>query len=90
MISFWFNEKYGRRAALIVAGILFDIGVILQIASHGNVAVFYVGRIISGLGIGGSSFVVPQYLSENSPAIARGALIGCVSTSVFQNNKESS
>jgi MFS family permease len=76
---FFFNERYGRRVALIMAGVIFDIGVILQIASNGNVPVFYVGRIVSGLGIGGSSFVVPQYLSENAPAIARGALIGCVS-----------
>ncbi len=78
MLMFWFNERYGRRIALIVTGIIFNVGVVLQIAANGSTACFYVGRIISGLGIGGSSFVVPQYLSENAPAVARGALIGCV------------
>jgi len=75
---YFFNEKYGRRIGLIAAGVLFNIGVILQISSHGHVPTFYVGRVFSGFGIGGSTFIVPQYLGECSPAIARGLLIGVV------------
>lgn len=81
ILMYYFNERYGRRLALIVAGLIFNIGVILQIASGGHIPTFYVGRIFSGMGVGGSTFAVPQYLSENSPAIARGGLIGAVSFS---------
>jgi MFS family permease len=73
-----FNERFGRRLGLIVAGVLFNIGVILQITSNGHVPTFYVGRIFSGFGVGGSTFIVPQYLAECAPAIARGGLIGAV------------
>lgn len=47
-------------------------------ASLGNIPLFYVGRIISGLGVGATTFAVPQYLSECAPACARGGIVGCV------------
>ncbi|RFU32248.1 hypothetical protein B7463_g4092, partial [Scytalidium lignicola] len=77
ILMYWFNEKFGRRLALILAGMVFNCGIIFQVACHGNVPAFYAGRIIAGLGVGGISFVVPQYLSECSPARARGAVVGC-------------
>ena len=79
MIIYWFNERFGRRLALIGSGMVFNIGTIFQVACNGNVGAFYAGRIIAGLGVGGISFVVPQYLSECSPAVARGAVVGAVS-----------
>lgn len=81
MLAYWSNEKYGRRMALMVAGWVFNIGVIIQMTCRGNIPVFYVGRLISGLGVGGISYIVPQYLSECAPAAARGGIIGCVSFS---------
>lgn len=78
ILMYYFNEKYGRRLTLIIAGLIFNVGVILQIASGGHVPTFYAGRILSGMGVGGSSFAVPQYISENSPAVARGGLLGVV------------
>lgn len=68
----YFNEHFGRRVALFAAGWAFNIGVVIQVA----MPTFYVGRVISGLGIGGTSFVVPQYLSETAPPVARGGIIG--------------
>lgn len=50
-------------------------------ASLGNIPVFYVGRIVSGLGVGATTFAVPQYLSECAPASARGGIVGCVRAS---------
>ncbi|KAF2093306.1 MFS quinate transporter QutD [Rhizodiscina lignyota] len=76
IFCYWFNERYGRRIALIMAGCIFNIGVIMQLAAHGNHAVFYVGRILSGFGVGASTFISPQYLSETSPPSGRGAVIG--------------
>ncbi|KAL4875814.1 general substrate transporter [Aspergillus karnatakaensis] len=77
MMFYYFNERFGRRIALVAAGCVFNIGVILQVSCHGNLPAFYVGRLISGMGIGGTSFVIPQYLSECAPAAARGGIIGC-------------
>ena len=62
----------------MVAGTIFNIGVVIQMACHGNIPVFYVGRFISGLGVGGTTFIVPQYLSECAPAASRGGIVGCV------------
>ncbi|OJJ57440.1 hypothetical protein ASPSYDRAFT_69611 [Aspergillus sydowii CBS 593.65] len=77
MLFYYFNERFGRRLALMAAGCVFNVGVIIQVACHGNIPVFYVGRLISGFGIGGTTFVIPQYLSECAPAAARGGIIGC-------------
>jgi sugar porter (SP) family MFS transporter len=76
IVIYWLNERFGRRVALILSGMIFNIGTIFQIVCNGNVGAFYAGRIVAGLGVGGISFVVPQYLSECSPAIARGAVVG--------------
>jgi len=50
----------------------------MQMACGGNIPVFYIGRFVSGLGIGGTTFVIPQFLSESAPAAARGGIVGCV------------
>ncbi|CAH0055036.1 unnamed protein product [Clonostachys solani] len=77
ILAYWSNERFGRRRALMGAAWVFNIGVVLQMVCQGNIPVFYVGRFISGLGVGGTTFVVPQYLSECAPSAARGGIIGC-------------
>ena len=37
----------------------------------------YVGRVISGVGIGAISAVAPAYVSECSPKDVRGRITGC-------------
>ncbi|KAJ5387427.1 hypothetical protein N7509_009968 [Penicillium cosmopolitanum] len=74
MVAYVVNERFGRRFALLWGSIIFNIGVILCMASLGNIPLFYVGRIISGLGVGATTFAVPQYLSECAPACARGGI----------------
>ncbi|GJN83287.1 hypothetical protein PLIIFM63780_006835 [Purpureocillium lilacinum] len=74
MMFYYFNERFGRRVALIAAGWVFNIGVVMQMACGGNIPVFYIGRFVSGLGIGGTTFVIPQFLSESAPAVARGGI----------------
>ncbi|KAL4933947.1 sugar porter family MFS transporter [Aspergillus undulatus] len=74
MMFYYFNERFGRRVTLIAAGCVFNLGVVMQVACDGNIPVFYVGRLVSGLGIGGTTFVIPQYLSECAPAAARGGI----------------
>ncbi|CAI7593367.1 unnamed protein product [Penicillium bialowiezense] len=77
MVVYFVNERFGRRFALLWSSIIFNIGVIISMASMGNIPVFYVGRIVSGLGVGATTFAVPQYLSECAPASARGGIVGC-------------
>lgn len=43
------GDKFGRRPALMVAGIIFCIGSLMQTVSDGIVAVIFVGRFVGGL-----------------------------------------
>ncbi|KAH8649893.1 hypothetical protein BX600DRAFT_483872 [Xylariales sp. PMI_506] len=69
-------EKFGRRISLLICGLLFNIGAIIQLASPGNVGMIYAGRALTGLADGASSLIVPQYISECFPPAIRGRLIG--------------
>jgi sugar porter (SP) family MFS transporter len=59
---------------MILCSLIFCIGVLFEIINSHSLLVFYVGRIICGLGIGGSATVAPIYLAEMSPAHLRGRL----------------
>src|SRR3984893_2513365 len=64
-------DLFGRRRLLIVTAIIFGVGAIVCAAATSPV-ILIVGRIVVGLGIGLSSGTVPVYISEVSPADARG------------------
>ena len=64
-------DLFGRRRLLIVTAIIFGLGG-LACAAATSTAMLIVGRIVVGLGIGLSSGTVPVYISEVSPADARG------------------
>ncbi|KAF2213005.1 hypothetical protein CERZMDRAFT_40220 [Cercospora zeae-maydis SCOH1-5] len=70
------GDRTGRRWALIIAGIVFNAGSLMQTVSHGNVAAMFVGRFIGGLGVGAASMIVPMYVAELSPPAIRGRLVG--------------
>lgn len=76
IICWLVTEKLGRRLTLIICGIVFDIGVILQLASPGILGLIYAGRVLTGLGVGASSLIVPVYISECAPPAFRGRLVG--------------
>jgi MFS transporter, SP family, sugar:H+ symporter len=52
------------------------MGVAFQTGAH-SLAVFVVGRVIAGLGVGIVSCLVPMYQSECSPKWIRGAVVSC-------------
>jgi SP family galactose:H+ symporter-like MFS transporter len=64
-------DIFGRRLLLIATAIIFAAGAVIC-ASATSPGMLIVGRIIVGLGIGLSSGTVPVYISEVSPADARG------------------
>lgn len=44
LFSSWVADKWGRKPALIMASLLAIIGVVMQSAAEGHLAVMYVGR----------------------------------------------
>ncbi|MCJ1307850.1 hypothetical protein MMC25_001498 [Agyrium rufum] len=69
--------RYGRRWSLVIASIIFELGCILQIINSHSIACFFVGRVISGLGVGAATVLVPIYAAEMSPKEIRGSLGSC-------------
>jgi len=66
-------DKYGRRALLLVAAVLFIISAWGSGISTSSVEfVFY--RIVGGLAVGAASVMAPAYISEVAPARYRGML----------------
>jgi sugar porter (SP) family MFS transporter len=77
MIAPFFSDTIGRRWTIILAcTIVFNIGVILQVAST-NIGLLVAGRAIGGLGVGLISAVIPLYQSETTPKWIRGAVVSC-------------
>jgi MFS family permease len=57
------------------AAIVFNLGVILQVASTTQ-PLFIAGRFFAGLGVGLISAIVPLYQSETAPKWIRGTIVG--------------
>ncbi|CAG8122592.1 unnamed protein product [Penicillium olsonii] len=71
------TNVYGRRIAMAICSLVFCIGVILETIDTRSLAAFYVGRVICGLGVGGSATIIPIYMSEMAPKEIRGQLGSC-------------
>ncbi|MGB3152442.1 MAG: D-xylose transporter XylE [Maribacter sp.] len=81
-----FFSSYGRKKALIIAGILFLLSALGSStpeflffekgkASMGLLWIFNFYRIIGGIGVGLASAVCPMYIGEIAPADIRGRLV---------------
>ncbi|CAH1828819.1 unnamed protein product [Saccharomyces cerevisiae] len=71
------GDMYGRKVGLIVVVVIYIIGIIIQIASINKWYQYFIGRIISGLGVGGIAVLSPMLISEVSPKHLRGTLVAC-------------
>ncbi|CAI6460690.1 CLL_HP2_G0021170.mRNA.1.CDS.1 [Saccharomyces cerevisiae] len=71
------GDMYGRRIGLIVVVVIYTIGIIIQIASINKWYQYFIGRIISGLGVGGITVLSPMLISEVAPSEMRGTLVSC-------------
>ncbi|KAL0856220.1 hypothetical protein Bca101_061373 [Brassica carinata] len=67
------TRTLGRRPTMLIAGVFFIIGVILNAAAH-NPAMLIAGRILLGCGVGFANQAVPLFLSEIAPTKIRGGL----------------
>ena len=71
-----FGDILGRRWGLMAsAGIVFNLGVILQTAATA-IPMFTAGRFFAGLGVGLVSALIPLYQSETAPKWIRGTIVG--------------
>ncbi|ODV97694.1 hypothetical protein PACTADRAFT_47563 [Pachysolen tannophilus NRRL Y-2460] len=71
------GDIFGRKLALMIVMVIYMIGIIIQIASINKWYQYFIGRIISGLAVGGVSVLSPMFIAETSPRQIRGALVSC-------------
>lgn len=71
-IAWPLTEKLGRRITLMISSFVFCIGALIQTINTHSLAAFYVARVISGLGLGAATVVVPMFNSEMMPKEMRG------------------
>jgi len=64
----------GRRKAVFLNGLIMFIGS-MTMAFAGNFAVFCIGRVITGIAVGGGLCIVPLFLAEVAPRHVRGFLV---------------
>ncbi|KAK1622804.1 hypothetical protein BDP81DRAFT_476160 [Colletotrichum phormii] len=69
-----FTAKYGRRWSINLASIIFCAGAIVQTINTHSLAAFYVARVVSGIGVGMATVVIPMYSAEMAPKNIRGML----------------
>lgn len=68
------SERFGRKKTIQGAMSIFILGVILQVIPSHSLVCFYIGRFVSGLGLGSGTAVVPAYNAEQAPKEIRGRL----------------
>jgi MFS family permease len=73
-IGFFLAERFGRKPIIMLSAVIFTIGAILQMI--GRLDLLYAGRVFTGWGVGSSAMILPIYVSECSPALIRGRLVG--------------
>lgn len=69
-LTSWLGRKWG----IIISSLVFCVGAILQVLNVHSLGLFYAGRVISGLGTGGATVMVPMMAAEFAPKELRGRL----------------
>jgi MFS family permease len=73
----YFSKAWGRRRALVLAALFFESGTVMQVVNSHSIRVFLAGRVVSGIGVGAATAVVPVYCAEMAPKSIRGRLGSC-------------
>ncbi|KAI0882394.1 putative MFS sugar transporter [Annulohypoxylon maeteangense] len=69
-----FTARFGRRWSITLASLIFNVGAIIQVINTHSLAAFYVARVISGVGVGMATVIIPMYSAEMAPKQIRGQL----------------
>jgi SP family sugar:H+ symporter-like MFS transporter len=76
-------DMIGRRLSIILACMIFVVGVVLQTAAQ-NIGLLIAGRVIAGFAVGIISATVIMYMSEIAPKKIRGALVSGYADILFR------
>lgn len=78
LLTYGLSHWLGRKVCLMIASSTFALGAGLQCGANHNrgLGILYAGRVLTGLGTGVASNIVPIYLSELAPPAIRGRLVG--------------
>lgn len=49
LLCYYMTEKLGRRWVLILCGIIFNLGAIIQLVADGKLSFIYAGRVLTGM-----------------------------------------
>ncbi|MBF0812265.1 sugar porter family MFS transporter [Staphylococcus saprophyticus] len=67
------SDRLGRRRVVFIIAIIYIVGALI-LASAPSMPILVLGRLVIGLAVGGSTAIVPVYLSEMAPTEQRGSL----------------
>ncbi|KAL4971710.1 general substrate transporter [Aspergillus desertorum] len=78
ILTYGLGHLIGRKWNLVVASAVFTLGAGLTCGATGStgLGILYAGRVLSGLGTGIASNIIPIYISELAPPAIRGRLVG--------------
>lgn len=76
LLSWPLSEWLGRKRAIQVTSSIFIIGAVVMTATTSSLAMIYVGRVLTGLGVGALTGIIPSYIAEVAPPAIRGQLTG--------------
>ncbi|KAL3457446.1 general substrate transporter [Aspergillus heterothallicus] len=78
IFTYALGHFWGRKWSLVIASAVFTLGAGLQCGTKGSsgLGIMYAGRVLSGLGTGVASNIIPIYISELAPPAIRGRLVG--------------
>ncbi|KAL4953380.1 general substrate transporter [Aspergillus filifer] len=78
ILTYGLGHWLGRKWSLVVAAAVFTLGAGLSCGTKGSsgLGIMYAGRVLSGLGTGVASNIIPIYISELAPPAIRGRLVG--------------
>lgn len=68
------GDWLGRRLGIAIYVVIFSVGVALQTGGN-SLGAFAAGRVLAGLGVGGTSVLVPVYQAECAPRKIRGMIV---------------
>ncbi|OAA59911.1 General substrate transporter [Niveomyces insectorum RCEF 264] len=91
LLSFLLNDRLGRRWSLRLYNVIVIVGQLISTFAYGKLGVLYLGRLVSGLGIGALTVSGPMSIVEVAPPVTRGlmtlmfsvAMLLCQSVGVF-------
>ena len=71
------GDIFGRRIGIMIAMVIYVVGIIVQISSDHKWYQVMIGRIIAGLAVGIISVLAPMFIGESSPKHLRGTMVYC-------------